>query len=138
MKNAIKLLTISLILIIAASCGKTPYELLKKDHSVWTATSVTTITGFDPITNVYSYTFYEGSATSVDTGGHQSGFNWAYDKKSQKIILTSVAGNDVYNFVYNVSDISKDSEKWTFASQDLNGLVIPTPDYSQVITLKKN
>ncbi len=138
MKNAIKIFSFSFILFIMVSCGKTPYEILKKDHSVWTATVVTTITGFDPNTNVYSYTFYEGSATSVDTGGHQSGFNWAYDKKSTKITLTSIAGNDVYNLVYNVSDINKDSEKWTFSSQDLNGLVIPTPNYSQVITLKKN
>lgn len=98
---------------------------------------MTTITGFNPNTNVYSYTFYEGSATAVDTGGHQSGFNWAYDKKSQKITLTSIAGKDVYDLVYSVSDVKKDSEKWTFLSQNLNGLTIPTPDYSQVITLSK-
>ena len=135
MKTTLKLLFFVALVSFIFSCGKNPYYLLQQKEGTWTATSVVNVTGFDPITSVNQITFYVGSATVIDTGGHQSGFNWEYDKKAARMTISNIAGNDVYNTTYSVSDISKDSEKWTFISHDRNDTLLDASNYSQTISL---
>ncbi len=135
MKTAFKFLFLAVIATVIFSCGKNPYQLLQLKGGTWTATSVITVTGIDPITSINQITFYVGSASVVDTGGNQSGFNWAYDKKAARMIVTNIAGNDAYNTIYNVSEITKDSEKWTFVSHNRNDTLLDASNYSQTISL---
>ena len=135
MKTTFKLFFLAAIVSIIFSCGKNPYKLLQQKDGTWNATTVTTVTGIDPITSINQITFYVGSATVIDTGGHQSGFNWAYDKKAKQITVTSIAGNDAYNTLYNVSEVTKDAEKWTFVSHNRNDTLLDASNYSQTISL---
>lgn len=137
MRTIIKLLFFAAVFSIIASCGKNPYKILKQKEGTWNATTETTITGFGTFVETSQITFYEGSATVLDTAGKTSGFNWAYDKKSEQITLTTVAGIFVANVIYKVSDVTADAEKWTFVSQNLNGVDQPAPGYSETISLTR-
>ncbi len=138
MKTFVKPLVVGLAIAFIISCNN-PHNILISKNGTWTATYETTIGSFGTFTDVKTITFYEGSATVVDTAGVKSSFNWYYDKKGGKIVtnsyLPAFGHTDVYTTRYSISESSANSEKWTYESLSKNDSTITTTDYSQTISL---
>ena len=137
MKTTIKLFFVAATISLIASCAKNPGNLLIDKNGTWAATIVTTIDNLNSYTNTYDITFYEGSATQTDTAGYSTSFNWYYDKKAEQIVISIYDGTNTTTILQSVSNIEKDSEKWTYKSTAVNGAVIALPGYSQETTLKR-
>ncbi len=135
MKNITKTLLAFTAILFIASCGKNPEKLLVKKDGLWTAVSTTTITGFGTETENVEFTFKEGTGAVKDSDGDITNFTWSYDKKEERITLTETDGTDTYVFVYDVSEIKKDSEKWTSYSIKVNGTDLP--GFSQTVALTR-
>lgn len=136
MKTTIKLFFFAAIISLFASCAKNPEKLLVKKDGIWTATAVTTIPGLGTYTDISEATFTDGSGTMKDIAtGDITNFTWSYDKDAEQITITMVDGSDVTVMKNAVSEIEKDSEKWTFVSGTLNGVAFTTADFTQVTTL---
>jgi len=138
MKTTIKLFIITAIVSLITSCAKNPEKLLVKKDGIWNATAVTTIPGFGTYTDANEITFTDGGGTSKDIStGDVSTFTWVYDKKNEVITITTVDGADTYVIVNKVSEVEKDSEKWTFVNGTENGVIFTTSDFTQVTTLTR-
>ena len=136
MKNTIKLFVFAAMITMISSCAKNPAKLLIKKDGTWTATTITTVSGFPAYTDVSDYTFTEGSGTTKDqVSGDTDTFTWAYDSKTEQMTLTMVDGTNTTIMILSVTEIEKDSEKWTFVSGTLNGVTFTTADFTQVTTL---
>lgn len=138
MKTSVKLFICVVFISAIASCTKNPYKILRSKDGSWTATTETTYPGFGTIITTSTMNFYTGSATVIDTAGNQSGFEWVYNTKSAQIVATNYVGDFIYETIYKVSDITDDSEKWTFKEFQIDGVTQSTSDdYTSVISLER-
>jgi outer membrane biogenesis lipoprotein LolB len=136
MKNLTKTLFAFTAILFIASCSKNPEKLLVKKDGTWSAVSTKTIVGFGTDTENVEFTFKDGTGTVKDSGGDITSFTWSYDKKEKRITLTEVIGTDTYVFVYDVSEVKKDSEKWTSYSFTTNGVTVPGVSQTVALTRK--
>lgn len=136
MKNITKTLFAFTAILFIASCSKNPEKLLVKKDGTWTAVSTTTVTGIGTTTETVEFTFKDGTGTIKDSSGDITNFTWSYDKKEERITLTEKDGSDTYVFIYTVSDVKKDSEKWTSYKFTVNGVDVPGVSQTVALTRK--
>lgn len=121
---------------LVSSCAKNPAKLLIKKDGKWlVATTITTSIG--TFTDASTATFTDGSVTMVDAASTSTTSTWTYDKKTAVLTVTTVDGSDTYVDTYNVTEIEKDSEKWTLASETLNGAGVTLTGITIVATLTR-
>lgn len=136
MKNLTKILFAFVAILFIASCSKNPEKLLVKKDGTWTAKYTTTVTGIGTTTETVTITFKEGTGTVTD-GTTTENFTWSYDKKEERITINQTTGGDNYVYIYDVTEVKKDSEKWTSYKFTVNGVDIPGLTQTVELTRKQ-
>jgi len=136
MQKTMRILSICLLFIAMASCGKTEKVLVKQD-GIWNVdklTSITSVNGGTPTTdsetNAGTITFSEdGTGIIVYTAGGGDSFDWEVDGDIITITFLSLG----MAIDYDINESSKNEQVWSGSySYDILGM---TYDVDQEITL---
>ena len=133
----LSLLLISIVLLFA-SCSKSPDKILPKKNGAWNVvitTHTTSTAGYDSttITNTITTFIKDGTGSYINSSGSSDSFTWSYSKDSKKITFQKDLPNE-WPIVFDVTIMERKTEQWHAVYSEIIALDTYTTDLTYDLT----